>query len=657
MVDKLSIRRASKSYGVPFQTLRDRVTGNVDPECCTMGSAPFFTLDEESRLVIHLKEMAQLGYGYNRQEVVDIATDYAVMLDKKTKIDKPLTLTWFYGMLGRWPDLKVVKPRALEVARAKAANKENITKYFNELEKALLKYDLMDKPHLIYNVDEKGVTINHNPSKVVSGVETSSQEVTSGKGDTVTILGCGNAIGNALPPYFVFPGQRMNDQLLEGSTPGTVGTVSKTGWSNSELFMDFLSNHFKKFVPGNGHVMLLLDGHKSHVAVSTIEWARRHNIVIQLLPAHTSHLLQPLDVGCYGPLQNIYNSLCHRTIRTKQCALTRYDVCSMACKAYGNALSASNLQSAFRKTGIYPFTKDIINDLPLTPSEAFISDIENHHENTVLETVEAVNSAVVVRENENDSVVSEREEVESNKENVGVLREGEIGLEVARSVVSDREEVESDKENESVVSVSGRMIDVVGRDEGSKSDFFVKKVVAMKRVKGEKKKKRNVLSRVINGKTVTEDDVLERVKEHVSKNPGKKASDSSVNKSCAKSSKKGQNGSVGCKRKREQEKKKIVKCSKSDSQKPGTSGVGKCVSDWAIDSESESESEIREDEKCCVCKKFVPEQVRQSSSLIFTKWAQCEKCERWVHLIYCTKVRVIRRGDSFMCVFCEKGVE
>ncbi|CAC5421207.1 unnamed protein product [Mytilus coruscus] len=409
----------------------------------------------------------------------------------------------------------------------------------------------MDKPHLIYNVDEKGVTINHNPSKVVSGVETSSQEVTSGKGDTVTILGCGNAIGNALPPYFVFPGQRMNDH-----------------------------NHFKKFVPGNGHVMLLLDGHKSHVAVSTIEWARRHNIVIQLLPAHTSHLLQPLDVGCYGPLQNIYNSLCHRTIRTKQCALTRYDVCSMACKAYGNALSVSNLQSAFRKTGIYPFTKDIINDLPLTPSEAFISDIENHPENTVLETVEAVNSAVVVRENENDSVVSEREEVESDNENVGVLREGEIGLEVhvARSVVSDREEVESDKENESVVSVSGRMIDVVGRDEGSKSDFFVKKVVAMKRVKGEKKKKRNVLSRVISGKTVTEDDVLERVKEHVSKNPGKKASDRSVNKSGAKSSKKSQNGSVGCKRKREQEKKKIVKCSKSDSQKPGTSGVGKCVS-------------------------------------------------------------------------------
>ena len=604
-----------------------------------MGNGPFFTLDEESRLVSHLKEMAQLGYGYNRQEVVDIATDYAVMLDKKSKNEKPLTLTWFYGMLGRWPDLKVVKPRALEVARAKAANKENITKYFNELEKALIKYDLMDKPHLIYNVDEKGVTINHNPSKVVSGVETSPQEVTSGKGDTVTILGCGNAIGNALPPYFVFPGQRMNNQLLEGSTPGTVGTVSKSGWSNSDLFMDFLSNHFKKFVPGNGHVMLLLDGHKSHVAVSTIEWARRHNIVIQLLPAHTSHLLQPLDVGCYGPLQNMYNSICHRTIRTKQCALTRYDVCSMACKAYGNALSVSNLQSAFRKTGIYPFTKDIIMELPLTPSEAFVSDIVDNEE--------ALNSAVV--ENVNDS---EREGVMSDEENVGVVIEGEVGLEVGRTGVSDRDEVQNDKENDSVVSVGDRMIDVAVQEKGSKSDFFVQKIVNMKRVKGEKKKKRNVLSRIISGKTVTEDDVLERMKEHVSKNPRK-----NVSESVTESGKKGQNESVGSKRKRGPEKKQTAKSLKSGSQKPGTSGVSRCVNEWAIDSESESESEIREDEKCCVCKKFVPEQVRQSSSLIFTKWAQCEKCERWVHLIYCTKVRVIRRGDSFMCVFCEENVD
>jgi hypothetical protein len=33
----------------------------------------------------------------------------------------------------------------------------NHKKYFDELGKILKKYDLCDKPHLIYNVDEKGI--------------------------------------------------------------------------------------------------------------------------------------------------------------------------------------------------------------------------------------------------------------------------------------------------------------------------------------------------------------------------------------------------------------------------------------------------------------------------------------------------------------------
>lgn len=80
--------------------------------------------------------------------------------------------------------------------------------------------------------------------------------------------------------------------------------------------------------------------------------------------------------------------------------------------------------------------------------------------------------------------------------------------------------------------------------------------------------------------------MLERGIDHVIKNLKKKASCNSVNKSCAKSSKKGQNRSVGCKRKRKHKKKK--KC-ESDSHKPGTIGVGKYGSEWAIDSKSKSE--------------------------------------------------------------------
>ncbi|KAH3855302.1 hypothetical protein DPMN_097868 [Dreissena polymorpha] len=46
-------------------------------------------------------------------------------------------------------------------------------------------------------------------------------------------------------------------------------------------------------------ILLLLDGHRSHVSFILAEWAKENGIILYVLPAHTSHLLQPLDVACY----------------------------------------------------------------------------------------------------------------------------------------------------------------------------------------------------------------------------------------------------------------------------------------------------------------------------------------------------------------------
>jgi hypothetical protein len=48
-------------------------------------------------------------------------------------------------------------PRSLDLARAKSASEEKTDNYFTELSEIMKKYNLEDKPHLIFNVDEKGV--------------------------------------------------------------------------------------------------------------------------------------------------------------------------------------------------------------------------------------------------------------------------------------------------------------------------------------------------------------------------------------------------------------------------------------------------------------------------------------------------------------------
>lgn len=75
------------------------------------------------------------------------------------------------------------------------------------------------------------------------------------------------------------------------------------------------------------------------------------------------------------------------------------------------------------------------------------------------------------------------------------------------------------------------------------------------------------------------------------------------------------------------------------------------------DTDSEDECEITEEEKCCVCHKFTPDAIRQSVSIIFTKWVSCDNCPHWVHLAYCTPRRVVRRGDTYLCPHCDLNEE
>jgi hypothetical protein len=62
------------------------------------------------------------------------------------------------------------KPGSLEIQRAKCGNVANIEKYSVSLEEVVKKYKLQDKHHLIFNMYEKGITQNHKPRQVVSGI-------------------------------------------------------------------------------------------------------------------------------------------------------------------------------------------------------------------------------------------------------------------------------------------------------------------------------------------------------------------------------------------------------------------------------------------------------------------------------------------------------
>jgi hypothetical protein len=65
---------------------------------------------------------------------------------------------------------------------------------------------------------------------------------------------------------------------------------------NSDLFFKWFRD---TFIPhcGSAHpVLLVLHNHESHISIEVIQLARANRIELLGIPAHTTHILQPLDV-------------------------------------------------------------------------------------------------------------------------------------------------------------------------------------------------------------------------------------------------------------------------------------------------------------------------------------------------------------------------
>ena len=165
-----------------------------------------FTHEEELTLIDHIEAMSELGYGHSNVQLQYIAGNLAHALGKRSS-NKALSNNWLHSFLNRWSDrIASLKPRSLESSRAKSSSPEIIEKYYSNLKAVLEKYELQDRPQIIYNLDETGIQPEHRPPNVIASINSKPQTITSPRSTTTTVIACDNAVGNSIPPYFVFKG-------------------------------------------------------------------------------------------------------------------------------------------------------------------------------------------------------------------------------------------------------------------------------------------------------------------------------------------------------------------------------------------------------------------------------------------------------------------
>ena len=391
------LREAAAKFNVPVSTLHRRVHGLVEV-VCRPGPPPVLSAMVEKRLVSYLVHMSDMGFGLSRQDVMVLAFQIA----DRSGIQHPFKdgaagRKWFDNFLSRQPTLTLRSPQSLSYARAKATNPKILEDFFAKLGSIYARLNLLTKPMQVYNVDETGINITQHKGKVVAtyGRRNVHRVVAADKGKNHTVVTCGSASGHVIPPMIIFPRVRIPSKFHANAPPGSLLAAQKKGWVNAVLYLQWFK-FFINNIPPARPILLIQDGHSSHISIELIELAKENKIHLLCLPAHTTHVLQPLDVSVFSSFKCNIGKALNSLIRTSPGRVpTTEDVPEVIAQAWPQSLTPINLMSGFRKTGIHPLNPGCIHDRECAPSKGIapeveleVSDSANSSENSIENSME-----------------------------------------------------------------------------------------------------------------------------------------------------------------------------------------------------------------------------------------------------------------------------
>jgi DDE superfamily endonuclease len=119
--------------------------------------------------------------------------------------------------------------------------------------------------------------------------------------------------------------------------------------------------------------LLLCDGHDSHISAELCAYCLQNRIVLILLPPHSSHLLQPLDVCIFSPLKTALSQRQAQLFRSGVRRIEKAEWTEHYYAARTVAITEKNILSAWRGAGLFPENMFRVLHQLIEPSPALIS--------------------------------------------------------------------------------------------------------------------------------------------------------------------------------------------------------------------------------------------------------------------------------------------
>ena len=368
----VSIYKAAKLTGVPEQTLRDHVKGKVSN--LPQGRPKVLTSQEEKIIATWVLEIAERGIPVTLKMIGEEVGHVMSQDVRATEFKEGAPgKRWLQMFMMRNPELTQRRAQLASAARLGVTEAnlrqwhESAYAFFSKKPELL---EALNDPRRVFNMDESGFAYeaqHHRMAKVVVASDSrQTYKMATGSRAQVTIAACFNANGDWMYPFAIFPGKNLSGVNPVQHREQVFFWAQSSGWMDQDGFTQWIAA-FDRWLstaqPGIPRpVIVFMDNNVSHVSHAAIVMAREKKIELYTLFPNSTHIMQPADLGFFGPLKAAYSIEAEEWLRNHYGeAIKKANFLDILIPAWKKATKKSTAENAFRRCGLFPFVFDAID--------------------------------------------------------------------------------------------------------------------------------------------------------------------------------------------------------------------------------------------------------------------------------------------------------
>ena len=380
-----NIAKTAREYGVKWQTLSVRWKGRSNllewPPTNTRLSK-----EQEKALCHYIDTLEQLNVKPLARMIQSSAN--SILKSTHTNLDTPpptVSEKWLNRWLGRHPEYKKRRSRAIELDRKRAEDHEVIQEWFQKLHRTIQNHGILKED--IYNFDETGFNIGVGRDQWIITRDFNTKKPHIGMNSNreyVTVVEAVNTDGWTCPPLILMSGSCILANWFEATDiqqEYSIG-VSENGYMTDMIAFQWIQSfyrHTKRYRKGQ-YTLLICDGYGSHLTHEFVEFCEKTNIITFFLPPHTSHFLQPLDVGVFHAYKHWHSEAVADATYSGCGKFTKVEFLHALGAIRKKTFKQRTIQHGFQKTGIVPFNPSIVLDQMPQPDYPSSSSTSNNND-------------------------------------------------------------------------------------------------------------------------------------------------------------------------------------------------------------------------------------------------------------------------------------